>query len=436
MHTIAIIGRPNVGKSTLFNRLTKKWQAIVEAQPAITRDRLYGACRIADRDVVLIDTGGLSFDAKTQLEKKVRDQALVAIEESDLILFVLDGRAGVTPVDRDWIRRVRKIDKPKIFLVNKLDSPSLDERAREFFELGVEPLVPISFENQRNFSELYERICEGLNADKRDESRELRPKFSIAIIGRPNVGKSTLLNSLLKEERCVVDDAPGTTRDPVSVDYLGGDNKTYRIIDTAGIRRRAKTSSRVEKFSVVQSLNTIERADVILLLIDSITGPTDQDAHVAGYAFKKGKAIVLIANKWDEGQHKFTRETFTHALERKMNYLSHCPLLFISAKTGKNLGQIFSTINKITKQLDRRIKTSQLNKVFESIVAGHPPPMYKGQEIKMYYSTQVNTRPPSFVVFCNYPKKVHFTYRRYVRNALRENFELHHVPVRVIFKER
>lgn len=440
---IAIVGRPNVGKSTLFNRLTKHWSAIVEDRPGITRDRLYGEFKISGHEVVLMDTGGLQVETDTVVEKKMSEQAWQGIEDADFILFVLDGRAGVTPLDRDWIQKVRKLKKPKLFVVNKLDEPKLDEKLQEFYELGVHPLIPLSAEKQRNFSGLHEELLNGLGLEPIDESENSldvieesnHTDFSICIAGRPNVGKSTLLNAFLDEERCIVDDVPGTTRDPIH-SFVSYQDKTYKFIDTAGIRKRARTKERVEKFSVVQSLKVIDQADLSLLLIDGNVGPTEQDAHVAGYAFEKGKAIILVVNKWDEGKDKYTREEFEERLEFKMNYLNYCPVLYVSAKTGKNLDKIFKAIEFVREQYERKISTAQLNRAFEELIENHPLPVYKGQQIKMYYATQVSQKPPTFAVFCNYPKEVHFSYKRYLINSLRDRFDFQNVPVRVLFKKR
>lgn len=442
---IAIVGRPNVGKSTLFNRLTRRWSSIVEDREGITRDRLYGTCLLGGHEFTLMDTGGLQLNPKAAVEKKMSDQAMKGIAEADLILFVMDGRDGVTSMDQEWVQRIRKIKKPKLFLVNKLDVQKMDVQAQSFHELGIDPILPMSFEKQRNFDLLEDSVLTILKLEQKpyqkrtqdsDESLEsIEDDFSVAIIGRPNVGKSTLLNALLNEERCIVDDVPGTTRDPIHMDIEHA-GKMYRFIDTAGIRKRAKSVERVEKFSVMAALNVMRKADLSLLLIDSIQGPTEQDAHVAGYAFEKHKALILIVNKWDLGKENFTQREFESKMELKMNYLQDFPVLYISAKTGKNLQSIFSMIEIIRDQYERKIKTGELNRAFEQIVEHHPLPVYKGQSIKMYYATQVSTKPPTFIVFCNYPEKVHFSYQRYLINALREHFDLKHVPVRVVFKKR
>lgn len=452
---VALVGRPNVGKSTLFNRLTRSWQAIVEDRPGITRDRLLAKARIGDHDVTLMDTGGLELTPQDLVEKKMSEQAWRGIESADLIVFLFDGRAGLTAMDEEWVRRLRKINTPKIFVVNKLDEHAQEHKMADFFGLGLDPLVGISAEHERGFAELYNQISgnlqiiqpvtvekpaplpfetddveEGELSDDRPE-----PPFKMAIIGRPNVGKSTLLNAFLQDERSITDDTPGTTRDPIDVIIPFGD-KSYHIIDTAGIRKRAKSRERVEKFSIVKSRAVIEEADVVLLLIDGHEGPTVQDAHVAGLAFEKAKALIMIINKWDAGKEKWTREYLEERLELKMNFLSQVPMLYVSAKTGKNIERIFPLVERMRDQLERRISTSALNKAFEHIITHHPLPVYKGQQIKMFYATQGGTRPPTFLVFCNYPKQVHFSYKRYLINALKEIFEFSDVPVRVVFKSR
>lgn len=467
---IAVVGRPNVGKSTLFNRMTGKWRSIVEDLPGITRDRLYAECEIFGHRFVLIDTGGLNLAPRTKIEKKTSVQAEKGIEEADCVVFVMDGREGVTPWDRDWAEKIRKLRKPKIFVVNKIDGQAQEDRLGDFAELGLKPLVPVSAEKQRNFSGLSEAILAAFHLEREEPRSETQesdanfdvpeegaegsalseeeaaaeapvrvkepdPRLKIAIIGRPNVGKSTLLNAILDEERSIVDDVPGTTRDPIHTD-VEREGRQYRFVDTAGIRKRAKTVERVEKFSVMGSLGAIDAADLVLLLVDGAVGPTEQDAHVAGYAFEKRKAIVVVINKWDEGTEKFTREQFKEKLELKMNYLAHCPLIFISAKTGKNLHRVFEAIETVRDQFDKRVKTAELNRLFAYVIDHHPLPTFRGRDIRMYYATQIATRPPLFAVFCNEPAHVHFTYKRYLINALREAFGLKNVPVGLLFKKR
>ncbi len=473
--TVVLVGRPNVGKSTLFNRLVKKKKAIVEDLPGITRDRIEGVWTIGVSHVRLVDCGGLQLNPQTDLEKKMVAQAFKGMETADILLVVIDAKAGITPQDQEWIGKIRKIGKPLIFALNKIDVDQHEYEVEEGLINKLKPAVFISAEHNRGIVDLTEIIASKLNIDAQAlpelevepqeetqvesivahddefdaENDEIQEEgddenlvldetplalLSVALIGRPNVGKSSLLNALLNEERCLVDNSPGTTRDPVD-SYLEYNEKMYRFIDTAGIRKRAKSTSRVEKVSIIMSLRVIEDADIMLLLVDGNEGPTDQDAHVAGEAFEKGKAIVIIVNKWDEGSKKYTREEFMAMLEFKMSYLQHCPVLFVSAKTGKNTDKIFEAIEGIRTQFDRVVKTSELNKAFSHIVNHHSLPVYRGHNIRMLYATQVSRKPPTFMVFCNYPQNVHFTYKRYLINSLREIFSYHHVPVRVVFKE-
>lgn len=464
---IAIVGRPNVGKSTLFNRLTGKWQSIVEDRPGITRDRIYGEFTVNGHPVRLVDTGGLNLQPESLVEEKMSQQAEKGIQEADLILFVMDGRAGVTEMDKEWVKKLRKLKTPKLYLINKMDTPEWDEKVYEFSELAVAPLFILSAEKHRNFTELLDHVSQILKldtlytAEDSDEDLDLaltaeeldnpeivhesrwqvylnklksRP-LNIAILGRPNVGKSTLLNALLGDERSIVDDHPGTTRDPIH-SYLTWEGREYCLIDTAGIRKRAKSKERVEKFSIVSALNEMEKADLILLVIDGQVGPTDQDAHVAGYAFEKNKSMIILVNKWDVGSLEKTRENIEHDIDFRMTFLNHTPTLYISAKTKKNLGKVFEVIENLQHQMDKHIKTSEVNKVFKSIVEHHPLPTFRGQNIRMFYATQVGVRPPTFAIYCTEPKHVHFSYKRYLINAMKSAFGLPDVPLRILFKKR
>lgn len=441
---IAIIGRPNVGKSTLFNRLAGRWHSIVEDRPGITRDRIYAEADILGNPVRLMDTGGLELKNESLMQKKMSAQAMIGIEEADALVFILDGRAGITSLDEEWIAKVRKMRKPKLFIVNKIDEPHLDSRVAEFENMGLKPLISVSAETQRGFSGLSESLLRLVNLKPKDEISEIpedgenvvlatNAPLRVAIVGRPNVGKSTLLNALLGEERSIVDDTPGTTRDAIHTE-LEKDGQKYCFVDTAGIRRRAKTKERVEKFSVVGSLKMIDEAQLVLLILNGEDGPTEQDAHVAGYAFEKARPIVVLVNKWDEGTKKFTREEFAEKLELKMNYLKHCPVLYISAKTKKNLEKIYAAILQVRDQAIKKIGTAELNRAFERIITHHALPMHAGRVIKMYYATQTGKFPPSFTVFCNQPDHVHVTYKRYLINSLREIFDLPYVPIRIHFK--
>lgn len=440
---IAIVGRPNVGKSTLFNRLSGRWGAIVEDRPGITRDRLYANITIYGHDFQLMDTGGLALHAKSSLEKKMSAQALKGVESADLILFVMDGREGILPADEEWLRTLRKLKKPKIYLVNKLDDMAIERAVQdEYHALGVTPVIPISAETRRGFVALSEAILAAFCLSPPDGTTETigatetpaRP-FSIAIIGRPNVGKSTLLNAILGEERSLVHDEPGTTRDPIDTDVTW-DGESYLLIDTAGIRRHAKSVERVEKFSILAAKHRIDKADLALLVLDGSEGPVAQDAVVAGYAFERQKAIVVIVNKWDVGAKKYPREKFEEQLELKMNYLSYCPVLYVSAKTRKNLGKIFEAVRMLKKEYAMTIRTSDLNRAFEQIVNHHPLPVFQGKSIRLYYATQGGTHPPTFLIYASDPRHIHFSYTRYVINALRETFDIRHIPIRIVYKPK
>jgi GTP-binding protein len=437
---IAIVGRPNVGKSTLFNRLAGRWGAIVEDRPGITRDRLCAEMEIYGRSFRLMDTGGLALKPKSALEKKISAQALAGLKTADLILFMMDGREGILPADEEWVRVLRKLKTPKIYLVNKLDDQAREAQAQDCFSLGVSPVIPISAETRRGFTALSEAILATLGPASAADGPGLLPRgetrpFSLAIIGRPNVGKSTLLNAILGEERSIVHDEPGTTRDPINT-TVDWDGETYRIIDTAGIRRHAKSTERVEKFSILAAKRMIDESDLALLVLDGAEGPVAQDAVVAGYAFEKQKAIIVVVNKWDEGAKKFKREEFEGRLELKMNYLAYAPVLYVSAKTRKNLGKILTAVRGLRCEYDTTVRTSELNRAFEHIVDHHPLPVFQGKSIRLYYATQGGTRPPTFLIYASDPRHIHFSYTRYVINALRETFGIRHVPIRIIYKAK
>ncbi len=467
---IALIGRPNVGKSTLFNRIIGRRKALVQDQPGITRDRQYAD---ADWDGVsfrVVDTGGLEFQTKTVLQKKVTDQALVGIEEADILILVMDGRAGVTALDRDWVEQVRKIKKPKFFVVNKIDSAKDESLLAQFYELGLDP-IPISSETGRRVGDLLDQIVQkchptgpaacryptdarsaGLLVHEVDDlstrpARHREPScrrhplgpgifqqspFKIALIGRPNVGKSTLLNRLLGDERAIVDEIPGTTRDPLDT-YLTFEGEPYCLIDTAGIRQKGKAAKAIEKFSVIKSLKVLDTVDLALLLLDGLEGITDQDTHVAGEIFKRGKGLVLLVNKWDEAKKRTTRKEMIERIEDRFQFVG-LNILFISAKTGLAVGEIFPTIASLKPELSRRIDPQTLQSAFEEMVAHHPLPVFRGRNIQLKGIRQVGTNPPTFIVSSNAPDKIHFSYKRYLINCLRTTFDLKRVPVRILFR--
>lgn len=442
---IAIVGRPNVGKSTLFNRMTGRRKALVQDVPGITRDRQYGEVFWDRMIFTVLDTGGLEFGSQSRLQRKMSGQALVGVSEADIIVSVMDARSGVTSLDREWVSRIRKIEKPKIFVANKVDSEKMEPVAGDFFELGIDSLLPVSAETGRGVSELLDRIANIIRCGGGEMSDEKRPtesigeeltggEFKIAIIGRPNVGKSTLLNALLGKERSITDEAPGTTRDPVN-SYLVHANTPFCLVDTAGIRKKGRVSHAIEKFSIIKSLKAIDECNLALLLVDTVEGVADQDAHVAGEAARRGKAIIFLANKWDEGAKTAKAGDFTETLRRKLRFASFAPVLYISAKTGLGLNKIFPTVLRLRQQYEHRVLTSAVNDEFARIVDSHPLPLYRGRNVKIYYAAQAGIKPPTFVIFANEPRHIHFSYERYLANSLREAFGFREVPVRIVFRK-
>lgn len=435
---IAIVGRPNVGKSSLFNRIVGRRQALVQDQPGITRDRHEQKAEWDGHAFDVIDTGGLEFSATTAIEKKMAEQALQGIETADVVLMVMDGQAGVTSLDREWVREVRKINKPKLFVVNKIDHSRRESLVHDFHELGIDQIYPVSAESGRGIGDLLDIIVKSFPKNSlADEINDIKDpnECCIALIGRPNVGKSTLLNALLGANRAIVDSTPGTTRDPIDSEFAY-EGKPYRIIDTAGIRKKGRLSEAIEKFSVVRSLKMIDRADVCLLLLDSTEGITDQDAHVAGYAYEKGKAIIVLVNKWDETQAIKKREDIEKELNRKLKFLEGLPILYISAKTGLSVSKIFPTIERIRLQFEKEIEHGLLHFNFTKIVDRHTLPQHHGQSIAMRTIRQVGRKPPTFVVGCSAPQGVHFSYQRYLMNALKETFNLKEIPIRLLFRNK
>lgn len=433
---VAIVGRPNVGKSTLFNRLVGKRLSIVREEPGVTRDRQFGNVKWRNCTFQLSDSAGVDFQSENALQKKMTHQSMMSMDDADLVIVLMDGRAGVTAQDREWIAKVRKISKPKLYVINKIDNQKDDELLNEFYELGIDKLWSISSESSRRIGDLLDEVVNILSQTfKVKRHDQVKTDFSLAIIGRPNVGKSSLLNALWGDERVVVDETPGTTRDPIDVSFEY-EGSTYKIIDTAGIRRRGRVEKGVELFSVKKSVAMIKKVDAVLFVIDCIEGVTDQDAKVLGEAFKLGKLIMILMNKWDEASKTKTKEEVLDELERKMRFATFCPYLFISAKTHMGIQKIMPQLASLRQQYEKRIPTSQLNKAFEKIIAQHNLPVHKGKNIRMYYATQIGERPPTFVVFSNKPKDIHFSYQRYLTNCLKEEFNLKDIPIKIIFRQR
>ncbi|MEW5724192.1 MAG: ribosome biogenesis GTPase Der [Thermodesulfobacteriota bacterium] len=431
---IAIVGRPNVGKSTLFNRLVGRPRAIVDDQAGVTRDRNYAPVKVGGRPAVLVDTGGFDADDRDGLPALVREQTLLAIEEADLVVLLADGKEGLNPHDRDLVQVLRRADKPFLLAVNKIDGPEKEALLTEFYELGEEEVLPLSAAHGFGVPGLLDRLAERLPPAV--EEAGVEDHVRVAVIGRPNVGKSSLVNRLLGRARILVTDTPGTTRDPVDV-LVERAGRRYLFVDTAGIRRKGRVSLKIEKFAVMRALRVLERCDVALLLADAAEGVTDQDAHVAGYAFERGRGLIVVFNKWDLVEDKKAAQgRIRDWFDLKLRFLNFAPYLTASAKTGLRVEKIFDVIDQVFAQYTSRFPTAQVNRVLEKAVQAHTPPYAGRGRLKFFYATQVSDRPPTFVVFTNKPEKVHFSYRRYLANSFQEAFGLDKVPVRVIFKSR
>lgn len=429
---IAIVGRPNVGKSTLFNRIVGERISIVEDTPGVTRDRLYAKANWLTKDFRVIDTGGLQLKEQ-DYQKEIRMQVDIAIEEADVIVFVTSAPEGLTDDDRYIAKLLHKTKKPVILAINKVDNQALIEASYEFYALGFDDLIPVSSVHGIGIGDLLDKII-SLFPDR--SLHDYEGKISFAIIGRPNVGKSSLVNALLNQERVIVSDKEGTTRDSVDTPFTK-EGKEYVVIDTAGIRRKGKVYESIEKYSVLRSLQAIERADVILFVIDGIAGIRDQDKHVAGYAHEAGKPIIIIYNKWDGVEKdEYTINKVTQDIRKAFIYLSYAPILFVSALTKQRIHQIIPNIDNVYNYSQMRIQTSVLNEVLLDAQRITPPPTHKGQRLNILYGSQVAVAPPTFVLFVNDPALLHFSYRRYLENRLREAFILEGTPIRIIARKK
>jgi len=431
---VAIVGRPNVGKSTLFNRLVGSRKAIVEDIPGVTRDRLYDSSDWAGREFVIIDTGGIRFDEGDIFTREVKLQAELAIEEADVILLVVDVRDGVSHEDEQVANMLRKSKKPVVLAANKVENFDRQLDYYEFYKLGLGEPIPVSAMHGRNINELLDAvIAEFAPAAEYLEDTEA---IKIAIVGRPNVGKSSLVNALLGEERVIVSDMPGTTRDATDTPFVYEGNK-YILIDTAGIRKKSRIKEATERYSVIRALKSVERADVVLTLLDASEGVIEQDKRIAGYVHEQGKASIIVVNKWDlvekDGQ---TMNKFDKDIREELKFLAYCPILYVSALTRKRIFKILELVEFVSGQHNRRIKTSELNQVINEAMLLNPLPGGGGKKIKIYYTTQVQTAPPAFVFFANYPEKVHFSYLRYLDNVLRKNFGFEGTPIRLMVRKR
>ena len=432
---VAIVGRPNVGKSTLFNQIGKKRISIVDDMPGVTRDRIYLDAVWLGKPFVMIDTGGIEFSGDDKILSSMRDQAKLAMDEADVIVFVVDGRTGLTTSDEEVGKMLRTTKKPVILAVNKIDSPKQDNDIYEFYNLGLGDPIPIAAANALNLGDLLDAVVAAFpdNSDEDEESESLK----LALIGRPNVGKSSLVNTLLGEERVIVSDIPGTTRDAIDTHFKKDDIK-FTLIDTAGMRRKAHIDEAIEHYSVLRSLRAIDRSDVVLMVINAVEGITDQDTKIAGYAHDSGKGVILVVNKWDIYENKDEKSTlrFTEDLREKIGFLQYAPVIYISALTGQRVHRITDLVKYVADQQSMRIKTSVLNELLRDAIAINPPPSYKGKPLKVLFMTQAGIKPPKFIIFVNDPELMHFSYLRFLENKIRETFGFEGAPLKLIVRGR
>ena len=432
---VAVVGRPNVGKSTLFNALACERISIVKDTPGITRDRIYADVTWLNYNFTLIDTGGIEPESKDLLLSSMRDQAQIAIDTADVILFVTDAKTGLQDADSGVCSMLRKSRKPVILVVNKVDSFEKQQSdVYEFYNLGIGEPYPISATNMLGFGELLDKVVSYFDEDTEAADEEETPK--VAVIGKPNTGKSSLINKLLGENRLIVSDIAGTTRDAVDTRVKYGE-KEYIFIDTAGLRRKNKIKDDLEHYMIVRTVSAVERSDIAVLVIDATEGVTEQDAKIAGIAHDRGKAVIIAVNKWDAvNKDDKTIYKFTENVRNILSFMPYAEIIFISALTGQRLGKLFETIDMVRESQDKRVGTGALNEILAEAVAMQQPPNDKGKFLKLYYITQVASRPPTFVIFVNDKELAHFSYIRYIENQVRENFGFKGTPLKFIVRER
>lgn len=432
---VAIVGRPNVGKSTLFNRLCGERIAIVEDTPGVTRDRIYCDAEWLNHKYMLIDTGGIEPESEDIILSQMREQAEVAIATSDVVIFIVDGKSGMTQSDLEIANILRKSKKNILLVVNKIDNATLEQNKYEFYNLGLGEPIPISASLGLGTGDMLDVLISNFKdiENKDDEDEKL---IKVAIIGRPNVGKSSLLNRVTGESRSIVSDIPGTTRDAInSYAEINGDK--FMFIDTAGIRRKSKVKEDIERYSVMRAFTSIERADVCVLMIDGIEGPSEQEEKIVGYAHESGKSIIIAVNKWDAVEDKDDNiNQFTNVIRDNMAFISYAPIIFISAKTGQRVDKLIELIKNVNAERNKRIKTGILNDVLSNSIMMKQPPVERGKRLKIYYVSQVAVAPPAFVFSVNDSTIIHFSYERYLENQIRQNFGFEGTPVKLIFREK
>lgn len=432
---VAIIGKPNVGKSTFFNYIIGQRISIVEDTPGVTRDRIYGDTSWRNKEFTLVDTAGIEEETEDVIVNQMRKQAIIAIDIAEVILFLTDIKQGVTAADKEIAIMLKKSKKKVILVCNKADQYGNEsDDIYEFYNLGMGDPMPVSAANAKGIGDVLDKVYDLL--PEKDNNQEDDEIINVAVIGKPNVGKSSLINKILGEDRLIVSNVAGTTRDAID-SYFENEFGKYKLIDTAGVRRKSKIKEKIEKFSINRTLFAIERSDVCLMMIDATEGVTDQDAKIAGEAHEAGKGIILVINKWDEiEKDTHTIEKFKKDIYNRLSYLSYAPMIFISAKTGQRVNKLFELINNVASQNAMRIQTSTLNEVLNEAIALVQPPTDKGKRLKIFYMTQASTKPPTFVIFVNNKELMHFSYQRYLMNQLRKEFGMQGTPIRFIIREK
>ena len=435
MPLVAIVGRPNVGKSTLFNRLSRARRAIVDNQPGVTRDRNYNQVSWRRHRFMLVDTGGLEPDERDGLKGRILQQTLTAVDEADVIVFLLDGRTGPTPLDTAAAELLRQTPKPVFYAVNKLDTGPRESDLYDFYRLGVERLFPLSAEHGLGVADLVQEVVDALPHDRKGDRESAEP-LALAVVGRPNVGKSTLVNRLLGYDRSLVDSRPGTTRDALQADFTWR-GTPCRLTDTAGIRRKARVVDPVERYSVSRALRSVDAGDVVIHLLDGSEGVTDQDAQVMSYGFQRGKAMVLGINKWDLlDTDRLSLQVYQDFLHRRLPFADHVPIVSLSALEGLGMKRLMDMVVRVGDAQRRWIKTPALNRALRRLTERHSPPQFRGRAVKFYYGTQTDVQPPTFTLFVNYPDGIGAGYRRYLVKALRAELGLDHTPLRLTLRPR
>ncbi len=432
---IAIVGRPNAGKSTLFNKIIGRKKAIVADEPGVTRDLNFADAEDNGRAFTVVDTGGFESGKTDYLLSQVKEQTRLAIEEADVIIFLMDGKSGVSADDAELVGILRKSGHPVVYAVNKIDSPSQSSRLADFYSLGIKEIFPVSAEQGSGVNELVEAAVENLPASGPQAEEEGR--LRVAIVGRPNVGKSSLLNRLIGRPRAIVSDVAGTTRDPIDTPFAR-DGKKYLFVDTAGIRKKNRVSLLVENYCVMEAIKTIGRCDAVILVMDAKAGLHTQDEKLAGIIEDRKKTCIIAVNKWDIAEDKDT-DTARHvedSIRRKMPFISYAPVVFVSALSGTRVTKIFDVVDGLIAKSAKRLKTSELNKILEETAGRHHPPSYKGREVKFYYATQAGVSPPEFVIFTNHPEGVDESYKRYMVNTLREAAGMDGCPIKIYYRKR